>query len=119
MPEQKLQRDREGLAYISKQYVRFGLTSVCHEGGDLLALQQVRERGELLHRVQYESSGDVLDSLIATGIGDEWIRIGATSEHICDGSFEERTMSRSTAYPGSRPPYYGNVTTTQNDLNAW
>src|SRR5215469_8502530 len=34
MPEQKLQRDREGLAYISKQYVRFGLTSVCHEGGD-------------------------------------------------------------------------------------
>jgi len=122
-PEQKLQRDRDGLAYISKQYVRFGLTSVVHEEGDLLALQQVRERGELLHRVQYESSGDVLESFIAagirTGFGDEWIRIGATSEHTCDGSFEERTMSRSTPYPGSHPPYYGNVTTTQSDLNAW
>jgi hypothetical protein len=68
-PEQKLQRDRDGLAFISKQYVRFGLTRVVHESGDLLALQQVRERGELLHRVQYESSADVLDSLIAAGIG--------------------------------------------------
>ncbi len=122
-PEQKLQRDRDGLAFISKQYVRFGLTSVVHEGGDLSALQQVRERGDLLHRVQYESSGEVLDSLIAagirTGFGDEWIRIGATSEHTCDGSFEERTMSRSTPWPGTSPPYYGNVTTTQDDLNAW
>jgi len=122
-PEQKLERDRDGLAFISKQYVRFGLTSVAHEGGDLLALQQVRERGELLHRVNYESSGEVLDSLIAagikTGFGDEWIRIGATSEHTVDGSFEERTMSRSTPYAGSNPPYYGNVTTTQDDLNAW
>src|SRR5262249_35958737 len=43
-------RDRDGLAHISKQFVRYGLTSVHHEGGDLLALQQVRERGELLHR---------------------------------------------------------------------
>ena len=121
--EQLLQRDRDALAFISKQFVRFGLTSVVHEDGDLSALQQVRERGDLLHRVQYESSGDVLDALIAagigTGFGDEWIRIGATSEHTCDGSFEERTMSRSTPYTGSQPPYYGNVTTTQEDLNAW
>ena len=29
------QRDRDGLAYISKQFVRYGLTSVHHEGGDL------------------------------------------------------------------------------------
>jgi predicted amidohydrolase YtcJ len=122
-PEVKMQRQRDGLAFMSKQFVRFGVTSVCHESGDLLALQQVRERGELLHRVNYESSGEVLDSLIAagirTGFGDEWIRIGATSEHNCDGSFEERTMSRSTPYPGSVPPYFGNVTTTQSDLNTW
>ena len=55
--EQKEQRDRDGLAYISKQFVRYGLTSVHHEGGDLFALQQVRARGELLHRVSYEASG--------------------------------------------------------------
>jgi hypothetical protein len=46
--EQTQQRDRDGLAYISKQFVRYGLTSVHHEGGDLFALQQVRTRGELL-----------------------------------------------------------------------
>lgn len=122
-PEERLQRDRDGLAYISKQFVRYGVTSVCHEGGDLFALQQVRKRGELLHRVSYEAEDKVLDAMIASGIqtgfGDEWIRFGATSEHTCDGSFSERTMSRSTPYPGSNPPYFGNITTTQEDLNAW
>jgi predicted amidohydrolase YtcJ len=117
------QRDRDGLAYISKQFVRYGLTSVCHEGGDLFALQQVRERGELLHRVSYEAEGKELDAMIASGIrtgfGDEWIRFGATSEHLCDGSFSERTMSISTGYPGSHPTYYGNITTTQDALNDW
>jgi len=42
--EQRMQRDRDGLAYISKQFVRYGVTSVHHEGGDLAALQQVRAR---------------------------------------------------------------------------
>lgn len=121
--EQKLQRDRDALAYISKQFVRYGVTSVCHEGGDLMALQQVRERGELKHRVSYEAAGEVLDAMIASGIrtgfGDEWIRFGATSEHTCDGSFSERTMSLSMGYPGSNPVSHGNVTTSQDDLNAW
>jgi predicted amidohydrolase YtcJ len=121
--EQTLQRDREGLAYISKQFVRYGLTSVHHEGGNLFALQQVRTRGELLHRVSYEASGKVLESMltggIASGFGDEWIRLGATSEHTVDGSFSERTMALSTPYPGVQPPYKGNITETQDDLNAW
>ncbi len=121
--EQKLQRDRDGLAYISKQFVRYGVTSVHHEDGDLFALQQVRARGDLLHRVSYEASGKVLDSMIASGIesgfGDEWIRFGATSEHVVDGSFSERTMALSTPYPGVTPPYKGNITETQDTLNAW
>jgi len=121
--EQTLQRDRDGLAYISKQFVRYGLTSVHHEGGNLLALQQVRARGDLLHRVSYEATGNVLESMIAggitTGFGDEWIRFGATSEHTVDGSFSERTMALSKPYPGVTPPYQGNVTETQDDLNAW
>jgi len=121
--EQTLQRDRDGLAYISKQFVRYGVTSVHHENGNLFALQQVRARGDLLHRVSYEASGKVLDSMIAGGIesgfGDEWIRFGATSEHTVDGSFSERTMALSIPYPGMEPPYKGNVTETQDDLNAW
>jgi predicted amidohydrolase YtcJ len=121
--EQTMQRDRDGLAYISKQFVRYGVTSVHHEGGNLSALQQVRARGELLHRVSYESNGKVLEAMIAggimTGFGDEWIRFGATSEHTVDGSFSERTMALSTPYPGVAPPYKGNVTETQDELNAW
>jgi predicted amidohydrolase YtcJ len=117
------QRDRDGLAFISKQFVRYGLTSVHHEGGNLRALQAVRARGELLHRVSFETSDNALEAMIASGIatgfGDEWIRFGATSEHTVDGSFSERTMSLSKPYPGIQPPYQGNVTTTQNDLNAW
>src|ERR1700674_1129982 len=66
--EQTLQRDRDGLAYISKQFVRYGVTSVHHENGNLFALQQVRARGDLLHRVSYEAGGKVLDSMIAGGI---------------------------------------------------
>jgi len=121
--EQTQQRDRDGLAYISKQFVRYGVTSVHHEGGNLAALQQVRARGELLHRVSYEANGKVLEAMIAggimTGFGDEWIRLGATAEHTVDGSFSERTMALSTLYPGVTPPYKGNVTETQDELNAW
>src|SRR4029077_8277495 len=77
-------RERDGVAHISRQFVRYGLTSVHHEGGDLAAVQDVRARGELLHRVSYESSGRVLESMITggikTGFGDEWIKLGATSE---------------------------------------
>ena len=41
---QRQERDRAGIAYISKQFVRYGLTSVHHEGGDLAAIQDVRAR---------------------------------------------------------------------------
>jgi predicted amidohydrolase YtcJ len=121
--EETMRRDRDGLAYISKQFVRYGLTSVCHEGGNLLALQQVRERGDLHHRVSYEAMGDELEAMIrggiATGLGDEWIRFGATYEHTADGSFSERTMAMSVPYPGSATGYMGNITETQDALNAW
>src|SRR5262245_10241544 len=62
---QRDQRERDGVAHISKQFVRYGLTSVHHEGGDLAAIQDVRARGELRHRVSYETSGRMLDAMIA------------------------------------------------------
>lgn len=121
--EQIAQRERDGLSHISKEFARYGLTSVHHEGGDLAALQQVRARGDLKHRVSYEAAGRVLESMIAggimTGFGDEWIKFGATSEHTVDGSFSERTMALSAPYPGSGSSYQGNVTEMQDELDAW
>ena len=122
-PGEVMRRGREGLGFISKQFVRYGLTGVCHEAGNLRALEQVRARGDLLHRVSYEAQGVELDAMISggmtTGLGDEWIRLGATYEHTADGSFSERTMALSVPYPGVTPLYKGNVTETQEDLNAW
>jgi predicted amidohydrolase YtcJ len=121
-PSQQAQRYRDGQAYMSKQFVRYGLTSVHHEEGSLAGLQQIRKRGELLHRVSYEPGGeidDLIDAGVETGFGDEWIRIGATAEFAIDGSFSERTMALSIPYPGVNPPYRGNITIGQNDLNAW
>ncbi|HKW12745.1 MAG TPA: amidohydrolase [Gemmatimonadaceae bacterium] len=119
--EQRAKRERDGVAYISKQFVRYGLTSVHHEGGDLSAIQDVLARGDLHHRVSYEPNERMIDTMIAggskTGFGDEWIKFGATSEHTVDGSFSERTMALSAPYPGTQ--YRGNVTETQDDLNAW
>jgi predicted amidohydrolase YtcJ len=121
---QREQRARDGLAHISRQFARYGLTSVHHQGGNLQAMQDVRARGDLLHRISYETSGPALEAMIAggirTGFGDEWIKFGATSEHTIDGSFSERTMALSTPYPGGvTPPYKGNVTETQETLNEW
>jgi len=122
-PAQVEQRARDGIAHISKQFARYGLTSVHHEGGNLQAMQDVRARGDLKHRISYEASGTVLEAMInagiQTGFGDEWIKFGATSEHTVDGSFSERTMALSTPYPNVTPPYKGNVTETQQTLNAW
>ena len=115
-------RAKAGIAHISKQFARFGLTTVHHEGGNFSALMQVRQDGQLMHRVSYEADQPMLDAMIAngwrTGLGDEWICLGATSEHTVDGSFSERTMSIRSGYP-NRPDYHGNVTTRQADLDQW
>jgi predicted amidohydrolase YtcJ len=127
-PEQIRARAVAGAARISQEFVRYGLTSVCHSAAhqdtadDFAAIEQIRREGRLHHRVTYEPAGAFLDAMIDNGIrsgfGDEWVRIGATMEQTADGSFSERTMSRATPYPGSNPPYYGNLTLTQDEINA-
>ena len=111
------------MAHISKQFARYGLTTVHQQGGDLFALQKVRARGDLKHRVNYEATGNVLEAMIQSGImtgfGDDWIRFGGTAEHIVDGSFSERTMAISRPYAGVSPPYQGNLTESADVLNAW
>jgi len=117
------ERSRAGMAFISKKFVEYGLTGVHHQGGNLAAMQAIRDKDELLHRISFETSGAMLDAMLAngimTGLGDEWIKFGATSEHTIDGSFSERTMAISTPYPGTNPPYSGNITETQEVLDAW
>jgi predicted amidohydrolase YtcJ len=121
---QREKRALDGVAFISSKFVQYGLTSVHHnEVGTLEAIQEQRLRGNLKHRVSYEVSGDLLEAMIKNGIesgfGDEWIRLGATSEHTVDGSLSERTMAMGQPYIGMPASYRGNLTESQEDLNAW
>ncbi len=120
---EKARRARAGMAHISAAFSRYGLTTVHHQGGDMAAIQDVRAAGKLTHRVSYEARGAFLDHMVEsglkTGFGDDWIRLGATAEHLADGSFSERTMALSTPYEGRTPAYYGNITEPQDVLDAW
>jgi predicted amidohydrolase YtcJ len=125
---QKTERARIGAARMSQEFARYGLTSVHHDGighagSDAYdAILAIHAEGKLLHRVRYEPSMAHLEQLISKGIktgdGDEWVRIGAVCEQLSDGSFSERTLSRRDPYPGSNPPYYGNLMSTQERLDA-
>jgi predicted amidohydrolase YtcJ len=125
-PEQAFERSRAAMAHISKQFARYGLTTVHHEHFDgppaLRGIEAIRAAGELRHRVCFSMSGKALDEMIEsglqTGFGDEWLRLGTTTEYLVDGSFSERTMALSSPYPG-RGGYKGNITTTQEALDAW
>ncbi|HEY2009393.1 MAG TPA: amidohydrolase [Rhizomicrobium sp.] len=123
-PAQKEKRLLDGVAFISAKFVQYGLTTVHHnEDGALEAIQEQHRNGKLKHRVSYESRGELLEAMIKNGMesgfGDEWIRLGATAEHTVDGSLSERTMAMRQSYIGLPASYHGNLTETQDDLNAW
>jgi hypothetical protein len=122
-PAEIERRKVAGVEFMSKKFVEYGLTSVCHDEDVLWAMQIARGRGNLLHRVSYEPDQPLMEAMIKSGIrtdfGDEWIKFGATSEHVADGSFSERTAAISRPYLGITPPYKGNVTERQKDTNAW
>jgi predicted amidohydrolase YtcJ len=123
-PAQKEKRTLEGVAFISGKFAQYGLTSVHHnENGTLEAIQEQRLRGKLKHRVSYEVDDALLEAMIKTGIasgfGDEWVRLGATWEHTADGSLSERTMAMRAPYIGMPAGYHGNITESQDDLNKW
>jgi predicted amidohydrolase YtcJ len=119
--EETARREREGAAFISAKFAEFGLTGVCHQGGNLRAVTEIRTEGRLKHRVNYEVYEDVMDPFIAagvtTGVGDEWIRMGGTAERSTDGSLSERTMAMSVNFPGTS--YKGNLKMTQAEVSGW
>lgn len=111
---------REGVKLISTMLVRAGVTSVHDAYGsprDLLAYQSARDAGELNVRVYCLIGSAHLDRMLAagvrTGLGDEWVRVGAMKQ-TCDGSISERTARLSEAYIG-RPDYHGILVTQEED----
>ena len=115
---------REGIKLISKMLARTGITSA-HEAfgtpSDLRAYQDARESGDLLFRayclIGYRHIEAMLAAGIRTGLGDDWVRVGAM-KMIADGSISERTARLSTSYEG-RPDDYGIVVMTEEELYTW
>ncbi len=112
---------REGVKLISKMMTRTGVTSVGDAFGtpdDLRAYQEARDTGELSFRVYcligYQFIDQMLAAGIRTGLGDEWVRVGAM-KMLCDGSISERTARLSQPYIG-RPNDYGILVADEQQL---
>jgi predicted amidohydrolase YtcJ len=112
---------REGVRLISKMMSRTGITSVTDASGspeDLFAYQQARDAGELSVRIYchifHAFVGKMLEAGVKTGLGDEWVRVGA-QKMVCDGSVSERTARLSQPYIG-RPDDFGILVTPEDQL---
>ncbi len=105
--------DRQaGVAEISRRLARAGVTSATDALGtpeSLAAYQDSRDAGELATRIYCHMGYQFLDTMIAagvrTGLGDEWVRVGAV-KCLADGSISERTARLSQPYVG-RPNDFG------------
>ena len=119
--EQRRERARRGMAYISELLTATGLTSV-HDAGassdHITAFEDVHQSGELRHRSYLMVRGgaypQLRDAGVYTGLGDEWVRIGGV-KYAADGSASERTMRMSTPYVGTSD--YGILTMTQEQIH--
>jgi len=112
---------RQGVKLISKMLAKTGITSAHEAQGtptDLRAYQDAHEAGELLYRAYCFINYRYIDSMIAagvkTGLGDEWVRVGAM-KLVCDGSISERTARLSQPYEG-QPNDYGILVMTEEEL---
>ncbi len=114
---------REGVRLIGKMMSQTGITSVTDAEGspdDLRAYQDAREAGELSLRVYCHIAHPYFDHMleagVRTGLGDEWVRVGAV-KLVCDGSISERTARLSQPYMG-RPSDFGILVTEEAELYA-
>jgi hypothetical protein len=119
IPQAATREDRrQGVKLISRMMSRSGVTSVHDAYGDpedLRAYQDARESGDLTLRVYCLIGAQHLDRMLAagvrTGLGDEWVRIGAV-KMTCDGSISERTARLREPYAG-RPDDRGILVTPE------
>jgi len=122
IPSQYTREDgREGVKLISKMMARTGITSVTDAFGtpdNLRAYQDARESGDLLLRIYCHIGYAFMDQMLAagvkTGLGDEWVRVGA-QKMLCEGSISERTARLSQPYIG-RPNDFGIIVTPEDQL---
>lgn len=97
---------RQAAKLVSHMMARAGVTSVHDAQGspnDLRAYQDAHEAGELAVRVYCFIDSPHFDRVLAagvrTGLGNEWVRVGAM-KLTCDGSISERTARLSEPYIG-------------------
>lgn len=97
---------RKAAALISRRFASRGITSACEADGSpaiLQGYQEARDAGELMGRFYVHIDYDWLEQMMAagvhTGLGDEWVRIGAM-KLFADGSISERTALLSEPYAG-------------------
>ena len=112
---------REGVKLITKLIAKSGVTSVNDPGGspeDLGAYQDAYAAGELSVRVyafiRVAGIPRMLSAGIRTGLGNEWVRVGAV-KMVADGSISERTAWMSQPYVG-RPDDFGIQVRTADQL---
>ncbi len=120
-PETKPGDYVRGVNHISNMLAKAGITSVTDAGGspeDLSAYHQAYQEGTLKTRIychiRHWALDDMIEAGVRTGLGDEWVRIGAMKTG-CDGSISERTARLSEPYIG-RPDDYGILTATREEL---
>jgi hypothetical protein len=112
---------REGVKLITRLIAKSGITSVNDPGGspeDLAAYQDARSAGELSVRVycfiRVAGVPRMLSAGVRTGLGDEWVRVGAV-KMVADGSISERTAWMSQPYVG-RPDDFGILVRSEEQL---
>jgi len=115
---------RKGVKLISKMLAKTGITSAHEAQGtpdDLRAYQDARDSGDLLYRaycfINYRHIDAMIEAGVRTGLGDEWVRVGAM-KLVCDGSISERTARLSVPYEG-RPNDNGILVMTEEELYAY
>lgn len=128
LPDPSSREQRQAaVKLISELMNAAGLTSVQATGiasQDFTAFQDAYVAGELgLRCYLFPAGGGSGDNAytalraagVRTGLGDEWVRIGAV-KFAADGSASERTMRMSTPYVG-RPNDYGILTMSQEEIH--
>jgi predicted amidohydrolase YtcJ len=122
IPETATRAERQaGVKLITQMIVRSGITSVNDPTGqpeDLIAYQDAYAAGDLNVRVYGFISQpyikDMLPSGVHSGLGNEWVRVGAM-KMFCDGSISERDARVSQPYVG-RPNDYGILVNNEEQL---
>jgi predicted amidohydrolase YtcJ len=116
---------QKGVQVISRMMTAAGLTSVTDaecSPAYYTAYQDALHAGEMRFRVYAMPQGyapvfaHLRDAGIYTGLGDEWLKIGA-AKWVADGSAQERTMRMSTPF-ADRPNDYGILYMEQDALDA-